>query len=307
MADERTYIKVHDGLYDHPKIEPLTDAAFRTLVGLWCWCSRHLTDGQVPAAIWAKRGSPKVRRELLAAGLVETTTDGVVMHDYLEHQRSAAQVEEIKEARATAGAKGNHIRWHVRKGVHDPACPYCDGPPAAPGRSQNGAAPDPPGHPEPDRAGIAEGSQVRSQTSRKSSPETETETEITTTTAAALRFVARDDEQQPPPNQDHDPPHRPLQDALTTAGLVVRWDKLTDDHTRKILDLIAAHGIPALVTEAKRGYRTDSPPGFAQAFIGAWQALPPPGRLRAVAPACPEHDLPQPCRYCRADQLAADA
>lgn len=123
MADDRTYIRLHDGMPDHPKVESLSDRAFRLLVETWCWCSRHLTDGRVPAAIWAKRGTPKARRELLAAGLVQDCGDHFVMHDYLEHQRSAEQVRELKAVRASVGTLGSHKRWHKTR--TDPKCPHC--------------------------------------------------------------------------------------------------------------------------------------------------------------------------------------
>lgn len=143
MADDRTYIKLHDGMYDHPKIEPLSDAAFRLLVSTWCWCSKHLTDGHVPAAIWARRGAPRVRRELVAAGLVEETADGVQMHDYLEHQRSAAEVEDRREARTASAVKANHVRWHVNDGQYDASCPLCAAvPPTVPPPSMNGSDSD---------------------------------------------------------------------------------------------------------------------------------------------------------------------
>lgn len=106
MADSRTYIRLHDGITDHPKIDPLSDKAFRTHIDLLCWCSRHLTDGYVPDATWRKRGTPKVRGELLAAGLAESTDGGVRMHDYLEHQRSAAEVATLRKARQEAGKRG---------------------------------------------------------------------------------------------------------------------------------------------------------------------------------------------------------
>jgi general stress protein YciG len=104
--DQRTYITVHDGMPEHPKVEPLSDAAFRLLVTTWCWCSRQLTDGQVPSAVWLKRGTAKTRAELRNAGLVEDTPGGVLMHDYTEHQRTADEVAELREKRAEAGRKG---------------------------------------------------------------------------------------------------------------------------------------------------------------------------------------------------------
>lgn len=110
-SDGRTYITVHDGMPEHPKVDALSDKAFRVLVGLWCWCSRNLTDGVVKAPTWAKRAPGKVGQELIAAGLVDVLDSGdVYMHDYLEHQRSRAQVEELKAKRRDAGSKGGRAK-----------------------------------------------------------------------------------------------------------------------------------------------------------------------------------------------------
>lgn len=111
MADTRTYIRVHDGMADHPKIDALSDRAFRLLIESWCWCSRHLTDGRIPEPTWAKRGTPATRRELETAGLVEVAPDGTrIMHDYLEHQRSADEVAAMREQRREAGRKGGRAK-----------------------------------------------------------------------------------------------------------------------------------------------------------------------------------------------------
>lgn len=104
--DDRTFIKLHDGMPEHPKVDGLSDRAFRALIESWCWCSRQLSDGYVPIKTWKKRVTPKVTRELTEAGLVEPVEGGFQMHDYLEHQRSKAQVEHIKEVRSEAGSKG---------------------------------------------------------------------------------------------------------------------------------------------------------------------------------------------------------
>lgn len=110
MADTRTYIRVHDGMPDHPKVDGLSDGAFRLLITMWCWCSRHLTDGHIPTATWSKRGTPKARRELVTAGLAVVTDGGVQMHDYLEHQRSSDEVEELRRKRQEAGRKGGNAK-----------------------------------------------------------------------------------------------------------------------------------------------------------------------------------------------------
>lgn len=108
--DERTYITVHDGMPEHPKIEGLSDGAFRALVDLWCWCSRNHTDGRVTQAVWLKRTRAGARRELVAAGLVHPDGTDVAMHDYLEHQRSTADIDKLRQRRAEAGAKGGRAR-----------------------------------------------------------------------------------------------------------------------------------------------------------------------------------------------------
>jgi hypothetical protein len=109
--DSRTYIRIHDGMPDHPKVDGLSDAAFRLLVSTWCWCARHLTDGRVPGPTWLKRGTPKSRGELVAAGLADLTEDGeVLMHDYTDHQRTADEVRRISEARREAGKKGGKAK-----------------------------------------------------------------------------------------------------------------------------------------------------------------------------------------------------
>lgn len=148
MADDgRTYIRVHDGMPDHPKVEPLSDRAFRVLVETWCWSSRQLQDGRVPLAIWRRRTTARVRQELLDAGLVEELgADGVQMHDYLEHQRSRAQVQEItttrRDAQIKASVKGNHNRWHTGlEGKPNADCPLCST--DSPEGSQVGSGGDP--------------------------------------------------------------------------------------------------------------------------------------------------------------------
>ena len=104
--DPRTYITLHDGMPEHHKIEALSDKAFRVLVDLWCYCSRNRTDGDVTESVWLKRTrSAKVRAELLA-GLVEVKGDGFYMHDYLEHQRSRAEIEALQAKRSKAGSLG---------------------------------------------------------------------------------------------------------------------------------------------------------------------------------------------------------
>jgi len=105
--DTRTYITLVDDMPEHPKVEPLSDAAFRLLVETWCWCSRQKTDGLVRVRIWERRGTAETRQELVEAGLAEFLESGdVQMHDYLRHQRSAEQIAAQRSVNSENGRKG---------------------------------------------------------------------------------------------------------------------------------------------------------------------------------------------------------
>lgn len=109
MADDRLYIKVHNGMPDHPKVAGLSDKAFRAIVSFWCYCDRHYTDGTVPGVI-ALRESKRAVAELEKAGLIESRGADWYCHDYLEHQRSAAEVAAMKEKRRVSGSLGGKAR-----------------------------------------------------------------------------------------------------------------------------------------------------------------------------------------------------
>lgn len=125
--DDSTYILVHDSITDHPKIEMLSDAAFRLLVDYWCWCHRQRTDGRMPKSRWERLSRPKVRGELLAE-MVDDHGDYVEAHDYLDWQRSAAEAAAARVKQTDGGSLGNHRRWHVGRGVIAEGCPYCESP-----------------------------------------------------------------------------------------------------------------------------------------------------------------------------------
>lgn len=126
--DDRIYIRMHVGMPEHPKIEGLSDKAFRLLVEAWCWCGRNpQTNGRITAASWAKRGTPKARAELIAAGLYDDDlAGGVIAHDWDDWQRTWDEIQQFKDDKKDAGAFGAHKRWHVKRKILDPACEFCN-------------------------------------------------------------------------------------------------------------------------------------------------------------------------------------
>ena len=123
-----TWVKLHDDFFDHPKVVGLTPTAVTLYVRALCYSSKHLTDGVVPKAVVASWGINKWRAaaaELCAdpstrvgqgsdkgrtRSLWSCLDHDYVIHDYLDHQRSAEDARNIKAKRASAGAKGGKAK-----------------------------------------------------------------------------------------------------------------------------------------------------------------------------------------------------
>lgn len=118
--DPREFIRLHAGMPEHPKVDPLSDAAFRALVEAWCLCRRTRNDGRIPLVTWQKKWRARARNELVAVGLVELEEDAAVMHDWLGHQPSVAELDSKREVRAEAGRKGGVRSGESRRGASKP-------------------------------------------------------------------------------------------------------------------------------------------------------------------------------------------
>ena len=123
--DYRPFVRLDHGMPENPKVVGLSDTAFRLYVEAICWCSRQETDGEIPEAMMRRLGSVKACNELVRAGLVERSDVAFHIHDYLDFQRSAAEIQAFRDAKGVAGAKGNHQRWHVARRKRDKDCEYC--------------------------------------------------------------------------------------------------------------------------------------------------------------------------------------
>lgn len=100
-----------------------------------------------------------------------------------------------------------------------------------------------------------------------------------------------------------------LRVALAAAKLEARWDRLTADQLAEVEALVDTHGDAALVKAALVAHRPDRPAAYAQAWLGAWRNLTPPGQLRLVKEEpCPIHaqGTTKHCIGCIADAKAAN-
>lgn len=120
------WVKMSDDYYDNPKLAaagPLAELLWARSIA---WSNRNKQNGKVPRATARSLGAFAEdfgsTWQLLAAAL-ETANlwhpigEGWEIHDYLDYQRSAAQIRELTEARSEAGRKGAEGRWGSEVGV----------------------------------------------------------------------------------------------------------------------------------------------------------------------------------------------
>jgi hypothetical protein len=110
------------------KIVVVSDRAFRLWFNACCYCNRNLTDGRVPAALIQGLSVTATKRtvgELLNASLLERLDgDTFLVHDYLDHNPSRADVEEERRRSRERTAKwrsGQDVTRHQRitNGIRD--------------------------------------------------------------------------------------------------------------------------------------------------------------------------------------------
>lgn len=102
------YIMLDDNYADHPKVDSLTDGAFRLHTAGLCYCAKNTTDGvvdrrRVPRLVPNYRSSQVA--ELLDRGLWMPHPDGYEIHDYLDWNRSKRWWDEKREKDAKRKAE----------------------------------------------------------------------------------------------------------------------------------------------------------------------------------------------------------
>lgn len=279
--DRRTYVTLHDGMPDHPKIVDAGDMAGWLYVCGLAYCSRQLTDGRIPKRMVPRLvGLPDVEAlasALLRVGLWHASghdctrcqpaeADEYVVHDYDLHQKTADEVAELKEKRAAAGRKGGVRSGATRR--------------AASKTTRNEA------NSEANASALA--SDLVKQTRSK--------TEAPTPTPTPLSPKEREQASQPDGSQDipriGDRPRipeasRPLVEKLTASGMVVGWDLPTSDWFL-IEALIKRCGIDYLVQHAAAAWHSARErPRSGRYFLPGWRSLPDIPEGIPAAPSLP--------------------
>lgn len=104
------WVKVDDGFPQHPKVIGLSDRAFRAYMEGLCYSARYLTDGVLPDGFVEGWGD-LAAGELLAGGLWRRgPRGGVVIHDYLQWNPTAAEARSRAGARVDGKRRGGIVR-----------------------------------------------------------------------------------------------------------------------------------------------------------------------------------------------------
>lgn len=112
-----TWVKIDDSLNQNKKVRSVSLAARWTYIASICRSGATSSDGEILGCdLGLVDATPKIAKELVAAGLWETTSRGsFVVHDYLVYNRSRIQIEETKRINAENGKRGLANRYANRK------------------------------------------------------------------------------------------------------------------------------------------------------------------------------------------------
>lgn len=115
------WVKVLSSVPRNPKFQNAGPAAsWLWLCGL-CFCQDGLTDGYIPAAsldYLGVKGARRLADALVTAGLWNVAPGGWQIHDYLEHNRPAAEVRRLIDLRREAGELGGRASAEAKRKQH---------------------------------------------------------------------------------------------------------------------------------------------------------------------------------------------
>lgn len=109
------WLRLYDSILDDPKIQMLSDKAFRALINLWCLAKRN--GGKLPADIrslafslrWPEGKVRETLQALISARLIDKTETGYEPHDWKQHQYesdvSTERVKRFRERHVNGSAK----------------------------------------------------------------------------------------------------------------------------------------------------------------------------------------------------------
>lgn len=119
------WAKIDDAFHRHPKARAAGLRGRALYVAGLCWANYQRSDGHIAdhdLTIVAAEAdvSPNTARKLVDVGLWDRTDGGYQIHDFLEHNFSAEQMEERRAKRASAGRIGGQRSGQARRTKKEP-------------------------------------------------------------------------------------------------------------------------------------------------------------------------------------------
>ena len=149
------WVKIDDAMPHHPKLVAAGPQAFALDVAGICYASRYDTGGFIAdralTAILPSLSQPKRHaRDLCEMGrwVRNEERGGYDIHDYDDYQFTKEERADMAQSKTNKSIFANHKRWHERRGVASPGCPYCL-PTTSPRESPRESHGDAPGIPHP--------------------------------------------------------------------------------------------------------------------------------------------------------------
>ncbi|MDU6662576.1 MAG: hypothetical protein E6474_09775 [Actinomyces sp.] len=104
------WVRIAQSMPHHPKIAPLSDTAFRTLVEMICYSAQYELDGKVPANLarrmWTQEALEELASNDQAAPSLTLDGDMYLIHGYTDMQETRAEITARREASRVNGRKG---------------------------------------------------------------------------------------------------------------------------------------------------------------------------------------------------------
>lgn len=92
------WVKLDTNIFEHPKFLGLDAESLRVWLRILTWSGQWATDGHITTAqLAALFGAPPNLDELCSRGLLDITDNGVCIHDWADHQTTAAARKATRE------------------------------------------------------------------------------------------------------------------------------------------------------------------------------------------------------------------
>lgn len=119
--DPRPFVTYPINYTSHPRVEGMSDPAFRVWHSMMDYSRVHGLDGRIPQAIAEKRWAKRVLLELVTGiddrPLVSLSAGVYSIRSYEEHQFTTGDARALSEKRANAGRAGGKATANAKQGA----------------------------------------------------------------------------------------------------------------------------------------------------------------------------------------------